>query len=71
MNPNELLNKASEFLAQRKGLPVIIGVVLIILNLFFNLLPAWPVIGWLAQTNLLLHFGCVIGLVGILIGDAL
>lgn len=68
---SDLLKKVSEFLAQRKGLPVMIGVLFVIVSMLINLLPSWPVIDWLAQTGLLLHLGVIIGLVGILVGDAL
>jgi hypothetical protein len=34
-------------------------------------LPDWPVVGWLAHTHLLLHLGVILGLLGILLGDAL
>jgi hypothetical protein len=68
---NELLKKASEFLAHNKGFPVLIGIGMVILSLVFNLLPPWPVIGWLADTELFLHVGVIIGLFGILLGDAL
>ncbi len=67
----DLLKNTSNFLAHHKGLPVMIGVVLVILNLLLQLLPAWPVIGWLAQVHLFLHLGIIIGLLGVLIGDAL
>jgi hypothetical protein len=68
---NKLLKIVGEFLADRKGLPVLVGVGLMILSLIFNLLPPWPLIGWLADTDLFLHLGGIIGLLGILIGDAL
>lgn len=68
---NELLKKVSEFLAHNKGLPVLIGIGLVVLNLVFNLLPSWPVIAWLADTELFLHVGVIVGLFGILLGDAL
>ncbi len=68
---NELLKKVSEFLAHHKGLPVLIGIGMVLLNLVFNLLPHWPVITWLADTELFLHLGVVVGLFGILLGDAL
>ena len=68
---NELLKKASDFLAHHKGLPVIIGVGMILINLVLNLLPQWPVVYWLAETDLLLHLGAALGLFGILLGDAL
>ena len=68
---NKFLKVVSGFLAERKGLPVLIGAGLIALSLLFNLLPPWPVIGWLADTDLFLHLGGIIGLLGILVGDAL
>ena len=67
-----LLKQISDFLARMPGLPVLVAVVLVILNFLIRLLPAsWPVIGWLAGVDLLLHMGVVLGLMGILLGDAL
>lgn len=68
---SEWLKVISEFIARYKGLPVLIGVGLVLLSLIFNVLPPWPIIGWLAQTELLLHLGVILGLIGILLGDAL
>ena len=63
-----LLRNVSEYLAQRKGLPVLLGVLLVAPNfLVVLLLPTH----WLAHTHLLLHLGVVIGLLGVLLGDAL
>jgi hypothetical protein len=68
----DLLKRISDFLARLPGLPVLIGVVLVVLNFVVRLLPdAWPVVGWLVHTDLLLHLGVIVGLIGILIGDAL
>ncbi len=67
----EWIKATSEFLAQRTGLPVLLGVGLVLFNLILNLLPAWPVVGWLAEVDLFLHLGVILGLLGILIGDAL
>lgn len=66
----DLLKRASEFIAHRKGLPVMIGALLILLNFILVLLPPWPVIGWLAHVNLFMHLGIIVGLLGILVGDA-
>ena len=71
MDLNELLRNSSEYLAGHKGGPVLLAVGLVVVGLICNLLPPWPVIGWLAQTQLLLHLGVIVGLLGILIGDAL
>ena len=63
--------RISEYLARFPGLPVIVAVVLVVLNFLLQLLPGWPVVGWLAHTHLLLHLGVILGLLGILLGDAL
>ncbi|MBN1874441.1 MAG: hypothetical protein JXA33_09445 [Anaerolineae bacterium] len=68
---NDWLKVISDHLARHKGLPVLIAVGLVMVGLLLNLLPAWPVIGWLAETELFLHLGVIVGLLGILIGDAL
>jgi hypothetical protein len=65
------LRNASDFLVHRKGLPVLVGVGLVLVNLLVSFLPSWPVVGWLAETNLLLQVGVIVGLLGVLLGDAL
>jgi hypothetical protein len=68
---SKLLERISDFLARMPGLPILGAVVLVVLNFLLQLLPAWPVVGWLADTHLLLHIGLVLGFVGLLLGDAL
>ncbi len=65
---SRLFDWLSEFLAHRKGLLPLIGVVLIMMNLVlqFTLPP-----GWLVSTNLLLHLGLVIAILGLMIAWAL
>ena len=67
----EWLKQTSEFLAPRKGLPVILGVAFVLLNFVLRLLPAWPGVAWLAQVDLFLPLGILVGLLGVLVGDAL
>jgi hypothetical protein len=68
----DLLKRISDFLARLPGLPVLLGVTLVVLNFVVRLLPgSWPVVGWLVQTDLLLHLGVIVGLIGVLLGDAL
>ncbi|MBN1920153.1 MAG: hypothetical protein JW892_02820 [Anaerolineae bacterium] len=67
----ERLKRLSEFLANHRGLPVLIGVLLVVLNFILQLLPPWAVIGWLANVDLFLHLGVIVGFLGLLIGDAL
>lgn len=67
-------------LAVVRGLPVLIGVALVILNFVvqcvaYALLPAAEEVGLLlflfTDGNLLLHLGVIVGLLGVLIGDVL
>lgn len=66
-----ILKRVSEFLVHRKGLPVLAAAALVFLNLIVRMLPAWPWLSWLQSTDLLLHLGIILGLLGILLGDAL
>jgi hypothetical protein len=59
---NKALDKISEYLAQRKGLLPLIGMVLIILNFILQFFP----LGWLTQTNLFLHLGLVVAIFGLM-----
>lgn len=63
-----------------RGLPVLIGVLLVLLNLvvrivLYFLVPADQPVGFFLflfrEGNLLLHLGIILGLLGILIGDIL
>jgi hypothetical protein len=63
-----LLDKISEFLAHRKGLLPMLGILLVVLNLILQFFPG---AGWLAESDLLLHLGVIIAILGILIAWAL
>ena len=67
----EWFKRISEFLARMPGVPVLVAVGLVVLNFLFQLMPDWPVIGWLAHTHLFLHVGVILALMGILLGDLL
>jgi len=65
---SKLFDQLSEYLAHRKGLLPLIGLVLIILNLILQfVLPP----GWLVSTNLLLHLGLIVAILGLMIAWAL
>jgi len=66
-----MIDRMSNYLAQNKALPVFVGIALVILNYVLQFLIHVPVIGGIASTNLFLHLGIIVGLVGILLGDAL
>ena len=64
---NRMLDKASEYLAERKGLLPLIGIGLIDINFILQFLP----VGWIKDTNLFLHLGLVISIFGLLLAWAL
>ncbi len=67
-NPlNRLVDKLSEFFAPRKGLLPLLGLVLITVNFFVQFLP----LGWISQSNLLLHAGLIIAIFGLMLAWAL
>ena len=69
------LDRMSEWMAHNKGLPVLVGAGLALVNLVLSFFPPLAegsgVLGWLMRSDLLLHLGVIIGLLGILVGDAL
>ena len=64
----KLITKASEFLAHRKGLLPLIGLLFIIANLLLQFLPS---LGWLTTSHLLLHVGLIIAIFGLMLAWAL
>jgi len=65
---NQLLDFLSDFLAHRKGLLLLLGIVFIVCNAIIQFFPGE---GWLVETNLLLHLGIIVALVGVLLAWAL
>ena len=67
---SKLLDGVSDYVSGHRGVPVLIAVLLVILNYLLRLIPDIQ-LGFVESTDLLLHVGVVLGLVGILLGDAL
>ncbi|MBS1250568.1 MAG: hypothetical protein MAG431_02162 [Chloroflexi bacterium] len=65
---NAFLDEVSEYLAHRKGLLPLLGIGLVILNLLIKLI--FPNT-WLSATELFLHLGVILAIVGFLLGWAL
>jgi hypothetical protein len=57
-----------DWLADHKGIPVLIGIGLILVNFLVVILAPG---GWVARTNVFLHAGLIIGLLGGLVADVL
>lgn len=64
---SKLLDRISEFLAARKGLLPLLGLLLIMLNFILRLLPPT----FLSTTDLFLHFGIILAILGFLLAWAL
>jgi hypothetical protein len=62
------MQQITETLAQIKGVPVIVGLALVILSLLGHIVPG---LSFLAADDLLLHLGLIIGLGGLLFTDTL
>lgn len=58
------LDKLSDYLAHRKGLLPLVGLLLIILNLLIQFIPGLEM---LAEKNLLLHLGLIIAIPGLVL----
>ncbi len=67
-NLNRFLDTLSNFLAARKGLLPIIGLVLVVVNF---ILQFFPQAGWVVGSNLFLHIGVIVALLGVLLAWAL
>jgi hypothetical protein len=65
---NSFLDVTSDFLAGRKGLIPLIGMILILIN---AVLQFYPGAGMLVETNLLLHLGTIIAILGFMLAWAL
>ena len=71
----DLLVWVSEYFATHKGVPVFFGVGLVVVGLVLTAFPALGgangALGWMVRSHVFLHVGVIVGLVGILLGDAL
>ncbi len=65
---NAFLDTVSEFLAHRKGMLPLIGMALVLLNLLFRVAAGNS---WLAATDLFLHLGIIVAVLGIMLAWAL
>ena len=64
---SSFLDHFSEFIAARKGLLPLLGILLVLANFVVRLL--FP--GWLSRTDLFLHLGIIVAIVGFLLAWAL
>jgi hypothetical protein len=68
---SRLLDRISDYVAAgHRGVLVLVGVGLVILNYLLRIIPDTQ-LGFVESTDLLLHLGVIVGLLGVLLGDAL
>ena len=67
---SRLIDRISDYVSIHRGVPVLIGVLLVVLNYVLVIIPGVQ-LGFVETTNLFLHLGVIVGLVGVLLGDAL
>jgi hypothetical protein len=63
-----LLDKSADFMAERPGFLPLLAIAFILFNF---LLQIFPGSGWIVESNLFLHVGLIIGILGLLIIRAL
>lgn len=63
-----LLDKSADFMAERPGFLPILAIGFILINFLLQIVPGS---GWIVESNLFLHFGLIIGIIGLLIIRAL
>lgn len=66
---SKFLDWLSNFLAHRKGLLPIIGILLVVINYILQFVI--PVGHWLPDTNLFLHLGVIVAILGMMLAWAL
>jgi len=66
---SRLLDWFSEFIAHRKGLLPMIGILLVIINFILQFF--FPLDFWLTGSNLFLHLGVIVAIFGMLLAWAL
>ncbi len=65
---NKIIDRASEFLAYRKGFLPFVGIILVLINWVLQFIPG---LHWLSNSNALLHFGVIVAILGLLLTWAL
>ncbi|MFN8595761.1 MAG: hypothetical protein U0559_06220 [Anaerolineae bacterium] len=67
---SRLLDRISDYVAAHRGVPILLALGLVVLNYILRVIPGEQ-LGFVEGTDLLLHLAVLIGLLGVLLGDAL
>lgn len=63
-----LISAIGNVMAERRGVPLFLGLILVLLNFVCQFIPA---LGWFAEYNVLLHLGLLLSIGGTLLSSAL
>ncbi len=66
---SKLIDIASDYFAHRKGLLPLVGIIMITLNLI--VVSIFPSDWFIVRTNILMHFGQIVALFGLMLAWAL
>jgi hypothetical protein len=67
---SRLIDRTSDYISGHRGVPILLGVALVVLNYILLIIPGVQ-LGFVETTNLFLHVGVIVGLIGVLLGEAL
>ncbi len=67
---SRMLDRTSDYIATHRGVPILIALLLVVINYILRAIPDIQ-LGFVESTDLLLHLAVLIGLLGVLLGDAL
>ena len=62
---NDFMERMNDFMEKRPGVLPLVAVLLIVLNLLLQIFPGPG--SWLADSNLFLHLGLILGIIGLLL----
>ena len=65
-----MLDRLSQFIAQVRGLPIMLAVAMVLLNFVLQFINV-PIILAIADANVFLHLAVAVGLIGVLLSDAM
>ena len=63
------LDRISDYIAAHRGMPILLAVGLVVLNYILRVIPETQ-LGFVESTDLLLHLAVMVGLLGVLLGEA-
>lgn len=67
---SKILDRISDYVSNHRGAPLLLAVALVVLNYGLRVIPGVQ-LGFVEATDLLLHLSVIVGLLGVLLGDAL